>query len=71
MLLQEGKELKKELAYGDSVQKLSEALNMCKYMESEGIKGHNSNIVTLLVERSSVLLEMVTYPVTGLRELWR
>nr|XP_039256845.1 uncharacterized protein LOC120333481 isoform X1 [Styela clava] len=62
MLLQEGIELKRESAFSDAVQKLSEALNMCKYMESEGINGHNSSLVILLVERSSALLELGQTP---------
>lgn len=62
MLLQEGTELKRESAFSEAVQKLSEALNMCKYMESEGIKGHNSSLVILLAERSSALLELGQIP---------
>lgn len=60
MLLKEGTDLKQENNYMDALQKLSEAINMCKYMEAEGIHGYEADHVMLLTEKCEILINMVS-----------
>ncbi|CAK8695466.1 unnamed protein product [Clavelina lepadiformis] len=56
MLLEEGPELFREGHIKEAISQLSEAINICNYMKTEGIKGHMENLDKLLMERATMHL---------------